>query len=184
MLLLSGCESVSRAETPAQRPAFTVAMAEGENMRIVSSSFVEGGAIPARHTCMGADVSVPLAWTDVPAGTRSFALIIDDPDAPDPRHPQMVWVHWVLYNIPPDTLSLPEGIVELPAGTLEGLNDWHQTGYRGPCPPVGRHRYFHKLYALDTELSDLETPTKSELLRAITGHVIAETALMGTFAKK
>jgi Raf kinase inhibitor-like YbhB/YbcL family protein len=117
---------------------------------LTSAAFADNGAIPKRYTCEDADVSPPLNWSDAPPGTKSFALIVDDPDAPDPRAPKMTWVHWVIENIPADTLSLPEGAAQrgLPAGAVHGLNDWKRTGYRGPCPPIGRHRYFHKLYAL------------------------------------
>lgn len=142
--------------------------------------------MPARHTCDGADQSPPLAWSGVPAGAHSLALIVDDPDAPDPAAPRRVWVHWVLYNLPPDSPGLAPGTraAELPAGAHEGLNDWRQTGYRGPCPPVGRHRYFHKLYALDTVLPDLHRPTKAALERAMQGHVLAQATLMATYERR
>jgi len=149
---------------------------------IHSSAFEEGGSIPARYTCDGEDISPPLQWSGVPEGARSLALVVDDPDAPDPRAPKMVWVHWVLYNLPADSGGLAEGVSVLPAGTREGLNDWKRTGYGGPCPPIGRHRYFFKLYALDTELPDLGTPTKAQLLEAMKGHVVGEAVLMGTYA--
>ncbi|HXX65711.1 MAG TPA: YbhB/YbcL family Raf kinase inhibitor-like protein [Polyangiaceae bacterium] len=152
-------------------------------LSLASSSFEPDGAIPARHTCEGADVSPALTWSGAPPGTKSLALIVDDPDAPDPRAPRMTWVHWVLYNIPPSVTSLPEGVDGLPAGTREGRNDWKTTGYRGPCPPVGRHRYFHKLYALDTLLPDLGKPDKAAVERAMKGHVLAEATLVGRYAK-
>jgi hypothetical protein len=154
-------------------------------LALTSTAFLHEGPIPAVHTCQGKDVSVPLAWSDPPAGTRSLALIVDDPDAPDPAAPKMTWVHWVLYNIPPGATGLPEGVKQqaLPPGTLEGSNDWGRTGYGGPCPPVGRHRYFFKLYALDVVLPDLGTPDKKRLERAMQGHVLAQCALMGTYAK-
>ena len=150
-----------------------------------SSAFAHGESIPARHTCEGDDRSPSLAWSNVPDGTRSFALIVDDPDAPDPAHPKMTYVHWVLYNLPPLSHGLPEGArtPDLPAGTREGLNDWKRTGYGGPCPPIGRHRYFHKLYALDAVLPDLGTPTKAQLEQAMQGHVIEQAELMGTYQK-
>ncbi|HYD50089.1 MAG TPA: YbhB/YbcL family Raf kinase inhibitor-like protein [Terriglobales bacterium] len=150
---------------------------------ITSTSFRPNGEIPQRYTCEGDDVSPPLAWNEVPAGAKSLALIVDDPDAPDPDAPKMTWVHWILYNIPVTASGLPEGIQSLPAGTMEGRNDWGRTGYGGPCPPIGRHRYFHKLYALDAVLSDLQEPTKAELERAMEGHVIAETSIIGTYRK-
>ncbi|MGH6661432.1 MAG: YbhB/YbcL family Raf kinase inhibitor-like protein [Rhodospirillales bacterium] len=151
-----------------------------------SSAFTDGQEIPRRHTCEGEDVSPPLAWSGAPAGTKSFALIVDDPDAPDPKAPQMTWVHWVLYNLPATAAALPEGVkpAALPVGTREGKNDWKRTGYGGPCPPIGRHRYFHKLYALDAVLADLGTLGKAELERAIKGHVLARAELVGTYQKK
>jgi len=150
-----------------------------------SPSFASQGAIPAQHTCEGDDVAPALTWSDAPAATRSFALIVDDPDAPDPRAPKMTWVHWVLYNIPATIGGLPEAAraADLPAGTLEGINDFKQAGYRGPCPPIRRHRYFFKLYALATVLADLHTPTKAALEKAMHGHVLAEAHLMGTYEK-
>jgi len=154
-------------------------------MRLTSSVFVHQGEIPREYTCDGEDLSPPLAWTGIPAGTKSMALIVDDPDAPDPKAPKMVYVHWVLYNIPPDAGGLPEAVkpAKLPTGTLEGLNDWRRTGYGGPCPPIGRHRYFHKLYALDTVFRDLGKPTKKQLLAVMEGHVLAEAELIGTYQR-
>jgi Raf kinase inhibitor-like YbhB/YbcL family protein len=152
-------------------------------MKITSSAFAHEGEIPTKYTCEGDDVSVPLAWEGVPDGAKSLALIVDDPDAPDPQAPKMVWVHWVVYDIPPTTTSLAEAITEPPAGARDGLNDWKRTGWGGPCPPIGRHRYFHKLYALDKQLGDLGTPTKDDLLKAMEGHVLAEAQLIGTYQK-
>jgi Raf kinase inhibitor-like YbhB/YbcL family protein len=158
-----------------------------ENMTLTlkSSVFDNGGEIPSRYTCEGEDISPPLAWTGVPETARSLVLIIDDPDAPDPKAPKMIWVHWILYNISPDVSDLPEDIVpaKLPPGIVEGLNDWNRIGYGGPCPPIGRHRYFHKLYALDTVLEGMNTPTKAKVEAAMKGHVIAQTELMGTYQK-
>ncbi len=153
-------------------------------MRLTSTAFVHQGAIPALYTCEGKDLSPPLAWTDVPPGARSLALIVDDPDAPDPAAPKMTWVHWVLYNLPASSGGLSEGTKTLPEGTKEGVNDWKRTGYGGPCPPIGRHRYFHKLYALDTVLPDLKQPTKTKLEAAMKGHIVGEAQLMGTYLKK
>lgn len=152
---------------------------------LTSSAFAHNGHIPRRYTCQGDDVSVPLSWSGVPAGTKSLALIVDDPDAPDPQAPRMTWVHWVLYNVPPSATGIQEAVKsgELPAGTREGLNDWKRTGYGGPCPPVGRHRYFHKLYALDTVLSGLEQPNKATLEQAMRGHILAQVELIGTYQK-
>jgi hypothetical protein len=154
-------------------------------LTLKSSAFDNGGEIPSRYTCEGEDVSPSLVWTGVPETARSLVLIIDDPDAPDPKAPKMTWVHWVLYNIPPDLTGLPEGVVpaKLSPGMMEGLNDWKRIGYGGPCPPIGRHRYFHKLYALDTVLEVMNTPTKANVEVAMKGHVIAKTELMGTYKK-
>jgi Raf kinase inhibitor-like YbhB/YbcL family protein len=153
-------------------------------MQLTSTAFTAGGDIPGRYTCEGQDIAPPLAWQEVPDGTRSLALIVDDPDAPDPAHPQRTWVHWVLYDIPPAAAGLPEGGKPLPAGTREGTNDWGRTGYGGPCPPVGRHRYFFKLYALDQMLSDQSAPKKAALEKAMQGHVLAQVELIGTYQKK
>jgi Raf kinase inhibitor-like YbhB/YbcL family protein len=149
-----------------------------------SSSFTHEGAIPSKYTCEGSDMSPPLSWSGVPEGTKSLAFILDDPDAPDPKAPQRVWVHWVLYNFPPAAGSLEEGVDKLPGEAGVGKNDWGRTGYGGPCPPIGRHRYFHKLYALDTVLPDLGTPTKKELEQAMEGHILARAELMGTYEKQ
>ena len=152
-------------------------------MTLTSTAFTRNGAIPKRYTCEGEDVSPALAWTGLPPGTKSLALIVDDPDAPDPAAPKMVWVHWVLYNIPVSASALPEAVKELPAGTESGLNDWSRTGYGGPCPPIGRHRYFHKLYALDTVLHGLSRPTKADLEKTMHGHILAHAELIGTYQK-
>lgn len=154
-------------------------------LKLVSGAFGEGESIPRIYTCQGEDISPPLSWSGVPEGTRSLALIVDDPDAPDPKAPKMTWVHWVLYNLPPDATGLLEGVSPeaLPPGTEEGRNDWGRTGYGGPCPPIGRHRYFLKLYALDRELEGMNAPTKAQLLNAMEGHVIAQAALVGTYQK-
>jgi Raf kinase inhibitor-like YbhB/YbcL family protein len=147
-----------------------------------SSAFTDGGAIPARYTCEGQDTAPPLAWTGLPPGTKSLALIVDDPDAPDPQAPKRTYVHWVLYDMPPTAAGLPEGGA-LPPGTREGRNDWGRTGYGGPCPPIGRHRYFHKLYALDTMLGDLGQPPKADLEKAMEGHVLGQAQIIGTYEK-
>ncbi|MGF1612666.1 MAG: YbhB/YbcL family Raf kinase inhibitor-like protein [Gammaproteobacteria bacterium] len=152
---------------------------------MMSSAFQHQGQIPSQYTCDGEDLSPPLTWRGIPEGTQSLLLIVDDPDAPDPAAPKMTWVHWVLYNIPPTVTGLAEGVAseELPAGTQEGLNDWRRTGYGGPCPPIGRHRYFHKLYALDTVLTPRHEPTKAELEKAVVGHVLGTTELIGTYQR-
>lgn len=155
-------------------------------LTLTSTSFSHDGTIPSRHTCDDRDISPALSWTGVPAGTKSLVLIVDDPDAPDPAAPKMTWVHWVLYNIPPASGGLAEGIAakDLPPGIMQGINDWQRTGYGGPCPPIGSHRYFHKLYALDTVLPDLKNPTKAILEKAMQGHVIAHSALIGHYQRR
>lgn len=154
-------------------------------LTISSKAFRQNGKIPPLYTCDGEDISPPLAWSGLPAGTKSLALIVDDPDAPDPAAPKMTWVHWVLYNIPPQSDGLQEGasMGDLPKGTLEGLNGWKRTRFGGPCPPIGRHRYFHKLYALDLVLPNMRRPTKAELERAMQGHVLAHAELVGTYQR-
>jgi Raf kinase inhibitor-like YbhB/YbcL family protein len=156
-----------------------------ERMTLTSSAFAEGGAIPAPYTCDVGDRSPPLAWSGVPAQAKSLALIVDDPDAPDPRAPRTTWVHWVLYDLPPGASGLPEAVsaAALPPGTRWGLNDWKRPEYRGPCPPVGRHRYVHKLYALDAVLPDLGEPSRTDLERVMKGHVLAEARLIGTYQR-
>ena len=151
---------------------------------LTSPAFAAIGEIPEQYTCEGADRAPPLAWGGAPAGTESFALIVHDPDAPDPQAPRMTYVHWVLYDLPPDTSALAEGAAPLPPGTCEGRNDWKRTGYGGPCPPMGRHRYFFKLYALDTMLGDLESPTKAKLEAAMKDHILAHVELIETYEKK
>ena len=153
--------------------------------KMASENFRHNETIPTRYTCDGQDISPSLTWSNVPAGAKSLVLIVDDPDAPDPAAPKMTWVHWVLYNIPAGTGGLTEGIAEneLPEGTLQGVNDWHRTGYGGPCPPVGKHRYFFKLYALDTVLPDLKRPAKAALEKAMRGHVIGQAELIGLYRR-
>ncbi len=154
-------------------------------MQISSPSFTHQGSIPEKYTCEGSDTSPPLAWSGVPPSAKSLALIVDDPDAPDPSAPKMTWVHWVLYNVPPQTAALAEGASRSPPqGSKDGLNDWKKPGYGGPCPPIGRHRYFFKLYALDTVLPDLGKPSKADLLKAMQGHVVGSAELIGTYEKR
>ncbi len=154
-------------------------------MLLSSTAFENMGPIPSLYTCDSDDLSPPLEWDGVPNGTKSFTLIVDDPDAPDPAAPKMVYVHWVLYDIPASARSLAEGTTarNLPAGSRQGINDFSKTDYGGPCPPIGRHRYFHKLYALDTSLGDRGTLAKTKLLAAIEGHVLAEAQLVGTYER-
>lgn len=152
---------------------------------LLSTSFSHMGQMPVRLTCDGGNISPALSWTGIPEGTKSLVLIVDDPDAPDPEAPKMTWVHWTLYNIPADSTGLPEGISteNLPGETLQGLNDWKRPGYGGPCPPIGTHRYFHKLYALNTVLPDLNHPTKTELEVAMQDHIIAQATLIGHYRR-
>jgi Raf kinase inhibitor-like YbhB/YbcL family protein len=152
-------------------------------MKLSSAAFADGGEIPTKYTCEGQDIPPPLEWSDVPSDAKSLVLIVDDPDAPDPAAPRMTWVHWVLYNIPAGANALVEG-KELPPGTLEGLNDWERTGYGGPCPPIGRHRYFHKLYALGAILPNLGQAPKASLEAAMKPHLLARAELVGTYEKR
>ena len=167
----------------------SIAWAEGEfdmALTLKSNDFTHQSEMPKVCTCDGSDQSPSLSWSGVPAQTKSLVLIVDDPDAPDPAKPKMTWVHWLLYNIPPTATGLPHAAnaADLPAGTLHGKNDWKRIGYGGPCPPIGRHRYFHKLYALDTVLPDLHQPNKAQLEAAMAGHIIENAALIGTYQRQ
>lgn len=155
------------------------------SFNISSPAFSDGGEMTSKYTCEGDDLSPPLEWSGVPEGTKSLVLIVDDPDAPDPKAPQRVWVHWVLYDIPAEAKGLPENANKsgLPSGAKAGLNDWKRADYGGPCPPIGRHRYFHKLYALDTTLDELKSPTKTAVEAAMDGHILAEAQMIGTYEK-
>lgn len=153
------------------------------SFQIVSSAFQHNEMMPAKYTCEGPNISPPLSWTNPPKGTKSIVLIVDDPDAPDPKAPQRVWVHWVLYNLPPTAGELLEGVKneDLPKGTIVGINDRQNVGYTGPCPPIGVHRYFHKLYALDTVLPDMGSATKPQVLEKMEGHVLAQSEVIGLY---
>ncbi len=155
------------------------------SLTLGSPAFTAYATIDSRYTCEGEDISPALSWSGVPADTQSLALIVDDPDAPDPAAPKTPWVHWVLYNLPPELCELPEAIDadNLPQGALEGINDWRRTGYNGPCPPIGRHRYFFTLYVLDCMLPDLNQPTSAQLEKAMQGHILGKAELMGTYRK-
>ena len=155
------------------------------SIKITSTAFQPGGAIPSKYTCEDRDLSPPLAWSGAPPGTKTFALIVDDPDAPDPAKPQRVYVHWVVYNLSLATVALAENASKkgLPKGAVQGKNDWGKAEYGGPCPPIGRHRYFFKLYALDTELTGLSSPAKADLERAMKGRVLDSGELIGTYQK-
>ena len=154
-------------------------------LTLTSPAFPHQGSIPQVYTCEGKDIPPPLEWSGVPAGTKSLALIVDDPDAPDPAAPKRTYVHWVLYDIPPDTTGFPEGVSpsRLLPGTRPGTNDWNRTGYGGPCPPIGRHRYFFKLHALDILLGDRGSLRKADLEGAMDGHVLEKAELVGTYQK-
>jgi Raf kinase inhibitor-like YbhB/YbcL family protein len=154
-------------------------------LTIQSPAFSPMGPIPRKYTCDGDNVAPPLEWSGPPEGTQTFALIVEDPDAPDPAAPQRVFVHWIAYDLPRTAAGLPEGATTatLPRGAREGKNDWGRTGYGGPCPPKGRHRYFFRLYALDTRLDDLRAPSKADLEVAMAGHVLATAEVVGTYER-
>jgi Raf kinase inhibitor-like YbhB/YbcL family protein len=153
-------------------------------MEIRSSAFANGEKIPRVYTCEGRDVSPPLTFADVPGGCQSLALVVDDPDSPDPRAPRRIWTHWLIYNLPPHVHDLPEGAAAaLPGETRVGTNDSASMGWSGPCPPIGRHRYIFRLYALDVVLPDLGPCRKPVLEKAMQGHVLAEAELVGTYQK-
>ncbi|WP_345975670.1 YbhB/YbcL family Raf kinase inhibitor-like protein [Sulfurimonas sp. HSL3-7] len=158
---------------------------ETMSLTLSSTAFAHGDEIPSKHTCEAEDLSPPLHWEGVPEKAESLVLIVDDPDAPDPKAPKTTWVHWVLYNLPSGIDGLSEGTTfrDLPNGAKEGLNDWIRSGYDGPCPPIGRHRYFFKLYALDRSLAFRDYPTKAEVEAAMQGHVIERCELVGTYKK-
>jgi Raf kinase inhibitor-like YbhB/YbcL family protein len=173
VLVVAGAASAFAQQPPSEDPM---------SLTVASSAFPAGGPIPSVHTCEGKDISPPLAWTDSPAGTESFALISDDPDAP-----MGTWVHWVLYNLPPSTRQLPEAFptkAQFPDGTRQGMTDFQRIGYGGPCPPSGTHRYYFKLYALDAVLDLASGATKPQLEAAMQGHILAQAELMGTYKRK
>ncbi len=152
---------------------------------LTSPAFAPNGSIPAKYTCEGDETSPPLEWSGAPSGTKSLALIVEDPDAPDPAKPQRTYVHWVVYNIPAGATAIPENASKsgLPAGAVQGNNDSKKRAYGGPCPPIGRHRYFFKLYALDTDLTFAAPPSKADLVKAMQGHVVGSAELIGTYEK-
>jgi len=152
-------------------------------MVMTSSAFAEGGGIPPKFTCDGANVSPPLDWTGVPAGAKSLVLIVDDPDAPDPAAPKMDWVHWVVVALPPAATGLAEGASALPEGARMGTSDFGRKAWGGPCPPVGRHRYFFRLHALDVVLPDLGAARRADVEAAMKGHVLATAQRIGTYAR-
>ena len=151
-------------------------------LTVTSSAFTEGSMIPSKYTCDGENISPPVKWEGSPAGTKTFALISDDPDAP-----MGTWVHWVMWNIPADSMELAENVPpekSLPNGSKQGITDFQRYGYGGPCPPSGTHRYYFKVYALDAELDLVNTATKKDLLKAIQGKTIAEGQLMGKYKRQ
>lgn len=156
------------------------------SIHLMSEAFDDGGEIPSRYTADGENLSPPLAWTGIPAEAKSLVLIVEDPDAPDPAAPQRVWNHWLVYNLPPDNHWLPEGVAadQMPSGAKPALNDWNNPGYGGPQPPIGQHRYFHKILALDTLLPDLGQPARADLEEAMRGHVLATGELVGLYGHK
>ena len=180
-LLVSGCapgSAPAASEAPAAESGQPASFESFESFELQSSAFAHESAIPAKYTCSGEDISPPLQWGDPPAGTQAFALIADDPDAPGGT-----WVHWVLYNLPAETRALAEATPDLADGGRHGQNSWGRNDYGGPCPPSGEHRYFFKLYALDTTL-DLAAGARVErLLKAIEGHILAQAEVMGVYAK-
>lgn len=183
---LGGCRAPADTGTGVAQAAVPRGPQEVGAMELTSPAFAAGAAIPPKHTCEGGDVSPPLRWSEVPPGARSLALIVEDPDAPDPAKPQRLWIHWVLYDLDPKASGLAEGAgaEAAPGGARQGLNDWGRVGYGGPCPPIGRHRYFFRLYALDDVLGDLGAPDRAGVERAMEGHVLARAELMGTYQKR
>ncbi len=174
--ILTVCQARKTEQTQTEKGSVQMSFS------ITSTAFKQEGMIPAQFTCDGADISPQLAWTGAPDSAKSFALICDDPDAPG-----RVWVHWVLYNIPGDVRELKEKIAndeKLPNGARHGFNDFRKYGYGGPCPPGGTHRYFFKLYALDTMLTLPAKATKDDLLGAMKGHILAQAELMGKYSRK
>ena len=186
--LACGRGSEAGSDTAVAGVAVTSTRPEGSypmTLKVTSSAFQQGGSIPSQYTCEGKDSSPPLSWSGTPSNAKTIAMIVDDPDAPDPAKPQRVYVHWVVFNIPAQTTSLAENASKsgMPAGAVQGKNDWGKPEYGGPCPPVGRHRYFFKLYALDTALTGLKDATKAELEKAMKGHIVDSGELMGTYQK-
>ncbi|HTO54202.1 MAG TPA: YbhB/YbcL family Raf kinase inhibitor-like protein [Myxococcota bacterium] len=160
-----------------------LALAAAAEIALHSSAFADGGAIPQRFTCEGENVSPALEWGAPPSGAKSLALVVDDPEAPDPAAPKRTWVHWVVYDLPASTVALAEG-AELPSGARHGQSDFGEERWRGPCPPIGNHHYHFKLYALDAVLGARGSLTKAELEKAMAGHVLARSELIGTYQKQ
>lgn len=163
----------------------TAQAADNASLTLSTPAFDNPGQIPTANTCDGPGIAPALHWQHVPAGTRSLALIVTDPDAPDPKAPKTTWVHWIVYNLPATSQGLPQAIKAdaLPAGSHSGANSWHHKGYGAPCPPIGQHRYIFTLYALDTRLPDLDTPGRGKLTQAMTGHILAEAQVVGLYQR-
>jgi Raf kinase inhibitor-like YbhB/YbcL family protein len=180
ILFLAACTSpateVVEAPPPTVAPAPTEA--PSEDMELTSTAFDQGEPIPVRYTCDGEDISPPLVWSDPPPGTQSLALIMDDPDAPGGT-----WDHWIAFNLPAEMRELSKATSAADINAAFGENSWGRSNYGGPCPPGGTHRYFFKLYALDTTLSLDGSANKRQVLAAMDGHILAETELMGTFRR-
>jgi Raf kinase inhibitor-like YbhB/YbcL family protein len=175
-ITVSGCQRRKKPTSVRQEGSQEMTIA------LSSSTFEEGGTIPPKYTCDGEDMSPPLKWEGIPEGTRSIALISDDPDAP-----MGTWVHWVMWNIPPEARGLPEHVPpdpQLPDGSHQGITDFGRPGYGGPCPPSGTHRYYFKVYALGTTLDLPTSARKADLLKAVEGHVLAEGQLMGRYSRQ
>jgi len=178
LLAIAGFILIVLLLAPARTEVFSTISSESEaTMNLTSPAFTQGQPIPVKFSCKGADISPAFAWTEPPGGTKSFALIMDDPDAPVGN-----WVHWVLFNIPASARALPEAAT-FADGSVQGTTSAHSVGYHGPCPPSGTHRYFFKLYALDTTLNLSSSADKKSVLAAIEGHILAQAELMGTFSK-
>ncbi|HEY3290484.1 MAG TPA: YbhB/YbcL family Raf kinase inhibitor-like protein [Anaerolineae bacterium] len=181
MVGISGCAAAPATTATSEPATATINTSTGGKMKISSSAFVAGQPIPSKYTCDGQNVSVPLAWSDAPANTKAFALITDDPDAPG-----RIFVHWVIFNIPVTSQALTEGVKTdkvLADGTRQGNNDASRSGYMGPCPPSGVHHYYFKLYALDSMLTLEAGATKDQLLKAMQGHILAQTEIIGTYSR-
>ena len=183
-LSLCSCGNQEQSNLGANQagPSPAASQSGPQKIKLTSAAFIDGAAIPSPYTCEGANVSPPLAWDTLPASARTLALIADDPDAPGGT-----WTHWVYFNLPASVKALTENVPaeERPAvGGMQGANDFRKTGYGGPCPPSGTHRYFFKLYALDTALSLASGATKDQVLKAMQGHIVAEGQLIGTYSKR
>lgn len=177
-LAISGC---SKSAPPAIRPIDNVSLPEKAGIRLTSGAFKDGEAIPRAYTCDGVNISPPLEWAGVPRTARTIAIVVDDPDAPGGD-----WVHWVLYNLPADNIGLIENMPlteTLKAGGFQGKNDFGKIGFGGPCPPTGTHRYFFRIYAVDSELSLKAGATRAELVKAMESHIVVQGQLMGTYRR-